>query len=124
MRLVGWLALLSLAPAAANAEKKGTVADCARQPPGREKAYCLLLTDDARALPELRDLALATGGDGSRWDIGVEQDFFYAAENAGVIAAKTTHEPLLEYVGGQARQTTLHWDGQRFQTAKEEPGQP
>ena len=100
MRLIGWLTLLGLA--SASAEEKPTVADCARQPPSREKAYCLLLTDDARALPGLRDVALAKAGDGSIWDLGVEQDFFYAAENAGVIAAKTTHEPLLEYAASNS----------------------
>lgn len=88
---------VSLALAASPAWAEGTVAKCLRAPPSREKAYCLLMTDDRAAIPALRDLALRKLGDGGKWSIGVEQDFFYAAENAGVLAAKTSHEELLEY---------------------------
>ena len=88
----GALLLVSSTHAAA----KKTISNCRDVKDPRDRAYCLLLTDDAAALPLLEAIGLEIFHRSPVFGIADGQNFFYASENAGVIAAKTTEAPLMK----------------------------
>src|SRR5947209_7506880 len=96
------IVLLSATPVLA----KGSVKECAGKATPRERAYCLLETNDRAAIPELIELALELASKDPELKITAAEDFFYAAENAGVIAAKTSDEALMQ-LRGQDRASQL-----------------
>ncbi len=63
----------------------------------RERAFCLSKIEDVAAIIALHDLATETRRGQSKESLSKQRDFVYAAENAGIVAAKTSVEPLYLY---------------------------
>lgn len=89
-------------PGPARAE---TIADCEKIDKLRGRAACLLKTEQEQAIAQLHTLALEMYDkdyirqkDG-HLGIGGRQDMLYAAENAGVIAGKTSEAQLYKLLG-------------------------
>jgi hypothetical protein len=91
------------APVAAGAPTQAVapeVRSCVAEKTARDQAYCYLKTESEDAIDPLFEIGHSVSHEAetiSTWDM---QDFTYAAENAGVVAAKTSDTKL--YAGLQS----------------------
>jgi len=109
MRALALLMVLCVCPAA----MAKSIGACQKEKKLRSRAGCLLDVVQPGAIPALHKVAqemlkkdtirVREGKVG----IGARQDFFYAAENAGVIAAKTSEKGLYKLLGKKDRWTQL-----------------
>lgn len=108
MRVIAGLVVLCFG-ASASAE---TIDGCHKMEKLRERAGCLLKVEQPEAIPALLKVAQEMLAKDTirvregKVGIGARQDFFYAAENAGVIAAKTSEGGLYQLLA-QKEQWTL-----------------
>lgn len=109
MRAIVWLVVLCTG-ASASAE---TIDGCLKTEKLRARAGCLLKVEQPPSIPALhkvaqemleKDTIRAREG---KVGIGARQDFFYAAENAGVIAAKTSEAGLYKLLAQKDKWTQL-----------------